>query len=883
MSYLNSTFIISPYGQSEIVFQTFEASGAGGYFAPASKIDFKEEEREQVAYSSGVNLEGGDVVNVNKPLVDIEFQVIIWSAVSRTDCVARAGALMKAISNPAGGIVRFNPNQEMGRDTYLHYLRSEPLETLSGSFNTWDAICDTSGRWAIETKLLLKTRPISTSDPENLAAITPVDRTVVDNTYAGAMRNFFTISSADIEGDRLAALRLRLRNLQSNTKIGRVYLMVRSAMRSILSNFKMIYEAEDATLLNPTTPWSVVSDAARSNGQYRRLNPPAAGNNIEHAFSFVISNEADHRGRVLVFAVLRTNTAMHDQWEMKIRYLAGNQVVARSVGRNTPETWLVWHAAFCGAVEMPGILISDTQTISPTIEVVFTRISGELNDSIDVDFIALLFEDEGLIQFDIADGYANSQVLHTELLPDGKAVANVGDFSTNEVEGGVDRHYGASGLLIPSADTAIYFLFERNRGPHIEDDFSQYEGSYWLSIIEFEDSENLNGISDPDLGIMFTLNTVQGEKCLASTGPIGSTSVWQDYDPPLDLENDNRFTEDDFICIVHRQDGTPYTPPSDKYLYIYFSNDSPLVLPYEPAVYRKPPVYSPPDPTLYARGYHEFAIFKKSSQTGWLIDWSSVGYINVSFDGTGVSSWTWTFDYLRVEKADPDNAAVPNATGTAWDFQPNSGQWTITKDSPSGPSVPVLACLDYESFTEKTALVVNSDIADARGFCQISLHLHDPPDAARIGIVVRCSEQTSGAEDMYAFTLNFSLDMLEILRYTSGGSWGLGSVSAGMTFAVDTWYWLGFSIVGSDIELYFSATEPEGLTNSAKLADLLTLPNRFLNVSDSTHATGKIGIVSIGALARVGLMYVEAAGGHVPADQIGVDVAALHRTIVPFT
>jgi hypothetical protein len=72
MGKADSTLVLHPDGLSDITFDTLEA-GTTGYYVPAESIRFNETQRQQIVYSEGRNIHGGEYISSHGPLVPITF------------------------------------------------------------------------------------------------------------------------------------------------------------------------------------------------------------------------------------------------------------------------------------------------------------------------------------------------------------------------------------------------------------------------------------------------------------------------------------------------------------------------------------------------------------------------------------------------------------------------------------------------------------------------------------------------------------------------------------------------------------------------------------------------------------------------------------------
>jgi hypothetical protein len=86
-------------------------------------------------------------------------------------------------------------------------------------------------------------------------------------------------------------------------------------------------------------------------------------------------------------------------------------------------------------------------------------------------------------------------------------------------------------------------------------------------------------------------------------------------------------------------------------------------------------------------------------------------------------------------------------------------------------------------------------------------------------------------------------------------------------------YYLGVLLQGTNIQCFISTSE----------TNLWNVANRKFNVTDSTHATGQAGLMTIGTIGRFSDWDVETIGDlHLPDDQLEVTVYGLYQTVYPF-
>src|SRR4030067_2739900 len=103
MGIADATLILHAQGRASITFDTLSIDGAtAGYYVPAETLIFNEAEREQIVYSEGANIDGGEYITSFAPLVDVSFTCYCWGD-TRVAAIQRAQALKLAVGNEHGG------------------------------------------------------------------------------------------------------------------------------------------------------------------------------------------------------------------------------------------------------------------------------------------------------------------------------------------------------------------------------------------------------------------------------------------------------------------------------------------------------------------------------------------------------------------------------------------------------------------------------------------------------------------------------------------------------------------------------------------------------------------------------------------------------------
>jgi hypothetical protein len=493
MGQSNSTLILHPVGQSAITFDTL-LPDTTGYYVNTATLVFNEGDREEISYSGGPNVDGGQYVSSHGPLVPVTFVVHVW-ATDRATAMTRGQTLKKAVTNDEGGTLEFKPEDITVRSTFYHYIKSGIPVLLDRDANFWDGRAKddaTQGEiYTLSFEVDLMTYPVDTSDPDSLVALS-LSRSTLDNTYEAATYfNYGDVTGSTVKGDLPAYVRFLLRNSQSGTnqEIAKLYLATRSTLHSTLANFLHIYEAESATALVPTAVWSSPSDGARSGNAYRRCNPDSEYNDVQLGLRFTISNETHHRGRCTVLGAVRAKTGL---WTSQIKYTIGANVIDVSSDDNQAEHFMKWSIMVLGEIDMPPIEVSGLETLAPSLEVYFTRRAGSADDYIDLDFIMLAFNNETLALFHhLTDGIDNDQELLFEMTAENAGIAHIVNQSTHAFEDKVDKRFGSNVLVVPPGqDTRLMTLFQRVDPAVVDDDFSTYHGVYVLALAKMVEAES---------------------------------------------------------------------------------------------------------------------------------------------------------------------------------------------------------------------------------------------------------------------------------------------------------------------------------------------------------------------------------------------------------
>lgn len=856
------TLVIHPRGLSDI---TLDLDCDGSKIVPAQSLRFNEEKRRQIIYSQAPPGEGGEVVGEYGPLVPVSFSVAIKED-TRAAMIEAYNTFQAALLNKTGGTVEYKPDGVGAGvlSTFYHYVQSGPPTLAKVSGNRWDAEAKSDGKYTLFINLEFATHPAATSDPDSPATLAEMADTLenwVDDSPAQS--NKVEISASNLKGELPALLRFLVQPAATQY-LGRLIVSRRDSGECTLANVVTVYEAEDSANIYPSSAWTSVADSDRGDGNYLRCLPSTDGNGDAQGRRFTISNPGDHKGRFAVFGIGYDDAYSTGVWTHQVKVTCGN-VTQTGEDDKQAEHLRVWGLIYAGEFELPPTPLSDSESgygTGPYIDWYSSRASG--SSEFRLDGIVLVYVsdskrqptalgvvcDDVDLSTDIA-GVSNSEKLLVENYPDDYGqilelahvvVSSDGDFK--RVLATAPR--GDFLTLDPTLDHRLYFVWERPSWETIlDDDFESYKGSRWMPIAEFEDDESWSSATGFS---QVADNLVEGSKAgKFQRDDAISTSLVSD----LDLENEGRFTDGDFVCVMAKL----VTSPDYGYIVFYTSGGN--------YYYNTP--YS-------GVGVHFHHSKKSTWNTQGSPDWGDIALTQVYADDIGSVEYEFYLDCWRIEKADPDDADNPNATGSQWDFQPTGGAWTVTEDISSAGAT--LACLDIESGVEKSALIDETTPNDVRFRARVMAKR----DAGYVGIVWRAGTDTltEGTEDCYAAVLDIANDVVLVREYANGAI--TQHDNPALVSAVDTWYTVGVEAKGSTFRVYATATSD--LTDDD---DVFAAAYLLATVTDATLTTGKCGVMSISTLGRFDeAKLVSLQDKHIPADTLTLEGKAIWRTIAPF-
>lgn len=849
-----TTAILHPTNLSDINLIPSGDPKIEDYVIDLGSLSLKEGEREEVAYSEGANLDGGDAVASHGPLVPLEFDVVVHGCgataeAGRQNLMGNIHALVQAAR--AGGTFEYKPEDLGGtvRSTFYHYVQSQPPRQRAVRGNNLDAppVVEESGGtsyvFASILEMVLMTQPFATSDPD--VPIVMVNNVTVYNQDDG-VAGYVTTAADAVKGTIEAVTQLRIRNMVS-AAIGRLWYFLRS---SGLTNFAPILEGGTADD-NSEVWWSTVADTSRRSNSFLRYAPPEEANDQWAYRSFTISNPDDHTGRAAIAVICRSWDETIAAWDLKASVEVANTEM-ETEGKN-PEKAGAWHVVILGEVDIPPTPISADESFSPVITLYLRRTSGAA--AIDVDFLMLLYVNEYPQQVTMDDGVGVASGCSFMLENFQEELCHVVNASTLAF---VKTAEAVAPLLQlkPDIEQRLYFLWQRQDGL-AEDDFEDYEAWRWKKVADFETDEGWSGSGDSADTIHYVEGS-QGRKLTSSVSVDRSSRLT--YAAPQDFTGEGRFTDDDYVYIA-----------------LYLTNVSSsfgVQIRFETDTLLRDYYYKNWLSTGLSSGWSFLKIEKTDFDVNGSPTWESIEAIAIILSTASISTEA-TFDDWRIVRADPDDATKGNDTGSVWDFIRDV--WHIEElDS----ATKTLGCIDNTEGLEQVALIHEEPSANIKLLAKVRAKR----DNGKVGLVFRCEDGTSGSEDMAALTIGTTLDQLELRRWTGGSISNLATAVSQVT-APDTDYWLGVQVIGDTVRCYFGEEiadiwneDTEEFVADAKVFDVTDA----VFASGGALAGGQAGLISMGALGRFDDVELYSIGEHVPGDSIEIYLPVIFRSVYPF-
>ena len=400
-----------------------------------------------------------------------------------------------------------------------------------------------------------------------------------------------------------------------------------------------------------------------------------------------------------------------------------------------------------------------------------------------------------------------------------------------------------------------------NDGASVKDYFDTYGGLttspldslYWWQLAGWEDSTGWTSAGSGTAAVS-TSNGVEGLQS-ARLQPIYFGNVVYFYKTvSLDLTQEGRFTDDDYVTISAYIDTNPVYAVGIA----FWSKTG--TIPVRPYFYGQVTTGSSTGRIFITVKRSDFV----SQDVGGVSpDWSDITGIGIfvtSHLTSGLAGDVY-LDDLRIVKADPNDASTYNDIGGVWAHSAISGtddgEWHVYPGNRSGePSKPFMLGQINESSVWKAAYIANSDIYT--GTVQAGFYKRDHGQA---GLLFFISDTTPGSWTSYLLTTTSGA--ISLYRI-SGGTWTLLDTATN-SFVLNSPAWIGvdlreFVSDNGRIKAYFSTVEGK----------VIHQDNLKISVQDGSPLSpgGKVGVISLNNNLR---MFDFTAGS--PAHAETADVA----------
>lgn len=390
----------------------------------------------------------------------------------------------------------------------------------------------------------------------------------------------------------------------------------------------------------------------------------------------------------------------------------------------------------------------------------------------------------------------------------------------------------------------------------LQDRFDGYGGStvvplenlWWLYLDQMDSTAAWAEGGGHTLSVGSPL--VEGPAALKITA-VGSgefsDTLYKAYSPALDLSTEERFTDNDYVMMAcYAPAGALSGGPVGVSLLFVDKTAAPRTF------------FQSPGVNLSA-GWN-FIKFKKSDFvavddeiTPATPNWNHIARIEIGIESNNSLSAPdnyFTFDDLRIVKADPDDATTYNDTGKGWDRTANSGtdfgEWHIFAGNRSGePAKPYTYGQVKTAASPAVWYLSHRPLATTNvvtGTVQTGIYLKGANGKAGLAFFVK--DVTVGSWDMYAIEVDSAGDTIKLVKWVGGTRTEIAS--AGFTFGPDQTLWIGadfkdYDADGGRIKVYASFSE----------GNLLQAANLKISAQDTAIGIGgSVGLLSYQANVR---------------------------------
>lgn len=391
------------------------------------------------------------------------------------------------------------------------------------------------------------------------------------------------------------------------------------------------------------------------------------------------------------------------------------------------------------------------------------------------------------------------------------------------------------------------------------DSISSLESLYWLKMLNMEEpivtgtpTAEAWWTYDDDLSHESLIEGALGIKAPMrnGTGDIDFAYRWYYVGPPpsgefLDISQEERFTDDDFVLLVMYIDPSTYAELTTGHYIDLWDNDSDIAridldslqsgmnyLKFKRSDIDTNPFDIDPPPTF---------------------DWDEVTFVRIYLylDGWDVGYYV-TVDDFRIVKADPDDATDYNDTGLSWDKAAHTGtdfgEWHIYAGNRTGePDKPYSYGQIKTAGSPSVWYMSHKPLSTTEilsGTVQSGIYLKD--DDGKAGLAFYVKDVTADSWDMFVLEADSSGDTITLAKYVAGSRTQIAQAS--FTFAPDEILWLGadfkdYDADGGRIKVYASLDE----------GNLIQASNLILSEQDDEwvgDAGGSVGLLSYQANVR---------------------------------
>lgn len=387
-----------PDNQTEIVMSEFGFVSSSGYYFQVGTLELNETERQEIIYSK--YKVGGKDVDYNYPLVDINFDVLVYAS-TRSELLQLVANFKRGVSD-VDGILEYVPS-DTTISTFYRYFQSRIPAVKIRDINNWDNRITKDQKFVIMLSVTLKTYPFGFSNYDSITQY---------NSKANiSLTSPVTINNGFVVGDSDAYLDFRLENSSSKTISEIVIFGLNNSDRD-LNNTIVTRTAEAASVTG--TGWSTIGGSAArlSTTTVRRLTVSDTSTSTITFNS--LTNESDNRGEVAIYCVADANSGVSlFNWKFKLGLNINGVRVWTSRESYAPNIGDVFEAFYVGNINLPVINV-DSLSLS-SVQLALDITNSEQDGEIDIDGIILVWEDFTVIRLEVNTPLGSNDMIQYKL------------------------------------------------------------------------------------------------------------------------------------------------------------------------------------------------------------------------------------------------------------------------------------------------------------------------------------------------------------------------------------------------------------------------------------------------------------------------------------